>query len=143
MSKLFATLVFINIAFIWYNGLQDAEASSQASRVIVEVTEDVLTAIHVEVSQDELTQVIRSLAHVIQYLSLGIFSTLWMLSMKKSFGYLYLSGLVMISDEWLQTFAPGRAFEWSDIGLDMLGFSLGIMFIVMLTLGRKLLCVES
>ena len=143
MSKLFATLVFINIAFIWYNGLQDAEASSQASRVIVEVTEDVLTAIDVEVSQDELTQVIRSLAHVIQYLSLGIFSTLWMLSMKKSFGYLYLSGLVMISDEWLQTFAPGRAFEWSDIGLDMLGFSLGIMFIVMLTLGRKLLCVES
>lgn len=143
MSKLFATLVFINIAFIWYNGLQDAEASSQASGVIVEVTEDVLTAIDVEVSQDELTQVIRSLAHVIQYLSLGIFSTLWMLSMKKSFGYLYLSGLVMISDEWLQTFAPGRAFEWSDIGLDMLGFSLGIMFIVMLTLGRKLLCVES
>ena len=143
MSKLFATLVFINIAFIWYNGLQDAESSSQASGVIVEVTEDVLTAIDVEVSQDELTQVIRSLAHVIQYLSLGIFSTLWMLSMKKSFGYLYLSGLVMISDEWLQTFAPGRAFEWSDIGLDMLGFSLGIMFIVMLTLGRKLLCVES
>lgn len=137
MSKLFATLVFINIAFIWYNGLQDAESSSQASGVVVEVTEEVLDAVDVDVPEDELTEVIRSLAHVIQYLSLGVFSTLWMMSIRKSFWYLYFSGIVMILDEWFQTFAPGRAFEWSDIGLDMLGFSLGFMIIAMLTLGRK------
>lgn len=137
MSKLFATLVFINIAFIWYNGLQDAESSSQASGVVVEVTEEVLDAVDVDVPEDELTEVIRSLAHVIQYLSLGVFSTLWMMSIRKSFWYLYFSGIVMILDEWFQTFAPGRGFEWSDIGLDMLGFSLGFMIIAMLTLGRK------
>lgn len=137
MSKLFATLVFINIAFIWYNRLQDAESSSQASGVVVEVTEEVLDAVDVDVPEDELTEVIRSLAHVIQYLSLGVFSTLWMMSIRKSFGYLYFSGIVMILDEWFQTFAPGRGFEWSDIGLDMLGFSLGFMIIAMLTLGRK------
>lgn len=143
MSKLWMILVVLNIIFIYYNGLQDATASSQASNQVVEVTEDILETVNVEVERDVLTEFIRSLAHVVQYLTLGFLSTLMLLSMKQSLGYLYMSGVVMLSDEWLQTFVPGRAFEVTDLGLDVLGFSIGAFVILFVILGRKLICVES
>jgi VanZ family protein len=143
MSKLWLMLVVLNVGFIWSNALQDGETSSAASGFVVDITEEVLDTVNIEVSEDELTQVVRSLAHVTQYLTFGIFFTLFLISINKSFAYLYISGLVMLIDEWFQTLVPGRAFELSDLGLDTLGFTLGVSLILTLVLGRKLVCVES
>ena len=143
MSKLWLMLVVLNVGFIWSNALQDGETSSEASGVVVDITEEVLDTVNIEVSEDELTQVVRSLAHVTQYLTFGIFFTLFLISINKSFAYLYISGLVMLIDEWFQTLVPGRAFELSDLGLDTLGFTLGVSLILTMVLGRKLVCVES
>ena len=136
-------LVLLNVGFIWSNALQDGASSNEASGVVVDITEEVLHTVNIEVSEDALTQVVRSLAHVVQYLTLGAFFTLFLMSINKSLAYLYASGFVMIIDEWLQTLVPGRAFELSDLGLDILGFALGVSFILSIILGRKLLCVES
>lgn len=143
MSRVWGLLLILNLVFIYYNGLQDAESSTQASSAVVEVTRDVLDSVNIEVEEDELSSLVRSLAHVIQYLTLGVLSTLLLISLKRSFRFLFVSGIVMISDEFLQTFAPGRAFELSDIGLNMLGFSIGVTVIYVLYLGRKLICAES
>jgi len=143
MSKIWSLLLVLNLFFIYYNGLQDAESSSQASGRVVEVTQDVLERVNVEVEEDELSTLIRSLAHVIQYLTLGLWATLLLFSLKRSLGFLYIAGFVMISDEFLQTFAPGRAFELSDIGLNLLGFTIGVSVIYGLHMGRKLICVAS
>ena len=143
MSKLWTILLVLNLFFIYYNGLQDAESSSQASERVVEVTQEVLDRVNVDVEEDELSMLVRSLAHVIQYLSLGLWATLLLISMKRSLGFLYIVGFVILSDEFLQTFAPGRAFELSDIGLNLLGFSIGVTMIYGLYMGRKLVCAAS
>lgn len=143
MSRVWGVLLILNLLFIYYNGLQDAESSTQASSAVVEVTQEVLQSVNVQVDESELTSFVRSLAHVIQYLILGVLSTLLLISLKRSLGFLYVSGIVMISDEFLQTFAPGRAFELSDIGLNMLGFTIGVTGIYILYLGRKHICAES
>ena len=49
-----------------------------------------------------------------------------------------LSGLYALSDEIHQHFVPGRAFEWSDLALDLGGSVLGVVaFAYIFTLWRR------
>jgi VanZ family protein len=80
----------------------------------------------------EIKQVIYNLAHVPAY---GLLAFLWLKSFpetkpgKKHFTVtlLILVGIVLfaISDEIHQSFVPGRTSSYMDIGLDVIGISLG------------------
>ena len=77
-------------------------------------------------------QVISNLAHVPEY---GLLAFLWLKSFaetklgKNHFTVtsLILAGLLLfaISDEFHQSFVPGRTSSYADIGLDVIGVSLG------------------
>lgn len=143
MSKLWLALTLLNVGFIFWNSVQDGETSSETSNVVVEITEDVLDTMNIVYEEDVLSVYVRNLAHVIQYLTLAMVFGLYLLSMKQTFVFIYLGGIIMMFDEWIQSFTPGRAFEWSDIGLDILGYASGVTLILLGFLGRKILCVVS
>ena len=79
-----------------------------------------------------ITQVLYNLAHVPAY---GLLAFLWLKSFSETkFGKKYftvtllmLAGLFLfaISDEIHQSFVPGRTSSYMDIGLDVIGISLG------------------
>ncbi|MDL1976441.1 MAG: VanZ family protein [Deltaproteobacteria bacterium] len=79
-----------------------------------------------------IKQIIYNLAHVPAY---GLLAFLWLKSFpetkpgKKHFTVtlLMVAGLVLfaISDEIHQSFVPGRTSSYADIGLDVIGISLG------------------
>ena len=50
-------------------------------------------------------------------------------TMKKSFYGIPMAALTAVAglDEWLQTFARGRAAQWSDIWVDICGGGMGLL----------------
>ena len=134
-------LLSINILFIFYQAFQDGNASSETSSEIVEVVSEVLENNNISVEKNVLHYLIRDLAHVIQYFTLGFLMAF--IFLKKPI-MLYLGGIVMFIDESIQYFTPGRAFEFKDIGLDIMGYSLSIfmVFIIFKIIKGRLLCVE-
>ena len=48
-----------------------------------------------------------------------------------------LSLIYAISDEWHQSFIPGRTPRTTDVGYDMLGVGLALLFITCITLWKK------
>lgn len=138
INTVISILIAFNIIFILYQAQLDGNKSSQTSSQVVDVAIEVLEVVNVEVERDLLHSFLRELAHVFQYFTLGI---LFMFRFLHKKYVLYLGGLVMIIDETIQYYTPGRAFELKDLGLDTVGFSLGILFVsslLLITKGRKL-----
>lgn len=74
---------------------------------------------------------LRKLAHFLEFASLGALIT-WLLSMlRKNTRYypLILGTLACLVDETIQGFVPGRAPMLLDVGVDVLGVSLGIIVV--------------
>lgn len=134
INTVISILIAFNIIFILYQAQLDGNKSSQTSSQVVDVAIEVLEVVNVEVERDLLHSFLRELAHVIQYFTLGI---LFMIRFLHKKYVLYLGGLVMIIDETIQYFTPGRAFELKDLGLDTVGFSLGILVVSTLLLMIK------
>jgi len=103
------------------------------------VVQDVLEGVNVNVETDVLHALLRDLAHVIQYFTLGIWTAL--LFIRKPFMY-YLGFVVMLLDESIQYVTPGRAFELKDLGLDTMGYTLALIIVVMIyyIIKGRLLC---
>jgi VanZ family protein len=137
INTVISILIALNIIFILYQAQLDGSQSSDASSQVVDIAEDVLEVVNIEVERDILHTFIRELAHVFQYFTLGILFLIRFLHKKY---LLYLGGIVMVIDETIQYFTPGRAFELKDLGLDTIGFSLGILVVSTLLFmikGRK------
>ena len=84
-------------------------------------------------AQAPLRLIIRKAVHVGEYAFLG-FVALQCLSGRRRWvvwprilGVLTLIGLVGIVDEWLQQFVPGRVPRVADVGIDLLGGSVGVV----------------
>lgn len=72
--------------------------------------------------------VLRKLAHAVEFLILAIL-------VHRAFGFrhtiwltIVLSVLYAASDEWHQTFVPGRVGSLADVGIDALGVLAGALF---------------
>ena len=138
INRLIPILIALNIIFIFYQAQLDGELSSQTSSQDVDIAEEVLEVFNIEVERDILHTFLRELAHVFQYFTLGILFMIRFLNKKY---LLYFGGFIMVIDETIQYLTPGRAFELKDLGLDTVGFSLGILFVsslLFITKGRKL-----
>ena len=115
-----STLWLLSFSFIIYNAIQTGSDSSGFSLEITALFQKVLHIIHIEVEDSMLHSVIRMSGHIIQYMIFGYMS-LWMIVIYQLKWYnIFRTLYVMVLDETIQFFTPGRAAEILDIVLDML-----------------------
>ncbi len=142
-------LIFLNLATIFFFSHQDSKTSGRLSSNITnqiqvhtphyaEKTEAQQKVVHTQTQY-----LIRGLAHGLLFFCLGILTFLFLRTFPMKWFWYFLNlpvgFLIALSDEIHQIYVPGRTFGWDDISYDMLGFSLGMMMVLMLILISKLL----
>jgi VanZ family protein len=101
--------------------MQTGSDSSGFSLEITALFQKVLHIIHIEVEDSILHSVIRMSGHVMQYMIFGYIS-LWVITIYQLKWYnIFRTLYVMVLDETIQFFTPGRAAELFDILLDTVG----------------------
>lgn len=148
-------LMLSNLTFIWINSSKTAKDSTEVSESVTEsVAPHVIdgykemTKPQKEVKIKELNPKIRSVAHMLEYIPLGILLFFLMLSVfdicrkSKTKHILSLIALSIVlallfalTDETHQLYVDGRSFEIKDIGLDMLGMTIGYILSFITVLG--------
>ena len=141
---LLIALTILTIAFIFSNSLEDSSTSASTSETVGTVIEDTVNnvvsggTIHrgdegfIEIP----LKIIRDLAHVSEFVCLGFLLLLTHRAYGGRLSRVYLPTLVGVSvaltDEIIQIFVPGRAFELTDWMLDDLGVLIGMLIAVVL-----------
>ena len=117
-----------SFAFIIYNATQTGSQSSGFSLEVASILSNVLLRIGIRVDIDIFHALIRMGGHVFQYLIFG-YITLWVMLIYHLKWYnIFRTMYVMILDETIQLFTPGRAGELFDIMLDSIGVFLAVLF---------------
>lgn len=130
------------VGFILYNSIQTAvESAAQSSRV-VEVVQQVVANVAPDSpivtatgeDYDKLHAVVRNLAHFAEYGLLGVLSGWCYRSYTDKKLWLRVAGggvaLLAVIDECLQIFSDGRGAQFTDVLVDVLGGSMGLVFAV-------------
>ena len=128
-AKVFILLLWIlSLAFILFNATQTGSQSSGFSLEVARILFNVLSRIGIRVDIDIFHALIRMGGHVFQYFIFGLI-TLWMILIYHLKWYnIFRTMYVMILDETIQFFTPGRAAEIFDIFLDSMGIFLAFLF---------------
>ena len=137
---LLSTACAFAVGFILYNSIQTAVESAKQSSRAVEVVQKVVATVAPNSpivtatgdAYDRLHAAVRTLAHFTEYALLGALAgwcyrsytdkKVWLLA--PSVGV----ALLAVVDECLQLTAEGRGSQLSDVAVDILGGSLGIVF---------------
>lgn len=115
------SILIIDLA-IFYFSSQPGAASESQSRFVLDVF---------QIAESLTSQkIIRKLAHFSIYACMGICWTNFLYSINLSKRQCLIISILMCflfaaSDEWHQTFVPGRSGELFDVGLDTLGAMIG------------------
>lgn len=118
------------MAVIFFLSHQAAESSDQQSGVFVALLAPIAGGMDI----DLLTTIIRKSAHFSAYLILGIL-LFWALqpltkSAKRAGGMsVIIAALFALSDEFHQSFIPGRSAELRDVAIDTAGSISGIIIV--------------
>ena len=98
------------------------------------VYEEVLPAVHVPPTYENISHYVRKTAHFTEFFGLGVLTllTVWFFrpAGKKKLLYLLcplLCFLTAVSDEAIQLSSEGRGPQWSDVLLDLCGALAGIL----------------
>lgn len=158
-TLLLAIVVILNVAFIFYHSLQNAEKSGAASGAVSDIVAGVVVpdlpqrpATEQQSIMEKIREWTRTMAHAIEFASLGMFFLALILLLgyaeKISLPYKLLSALlfsafIALVDEIIQIFVEGRAFEVKDIGVDTLGATCGILFCLGIFTLRRILKKEK
>ena len=136
---LYAMLTFLIMCFIFIMSAQDGDESGNLSNsflgsLIGEYLEEILPPL----SNSGAAYDIRKYTHMFEYLCLGISSSLLMFELllyryhrmlrAPIFAYVFCF-FYACTDEWHQTFVPGRVGAFSDVLVDSIGFFVGILTI--------------
>lgn len=139
-------LVLASIAmtvFIFSNSLKDATVSSQQSSGVVDIVQQVASVIAPDSqianatgeAYDLLHSIVRSMAHLLEFCLLGgLFSwTCLAHTFRKAWQLCPLAGVATVAliDECLQLATAGRAFQFTDLSLDIFGGAMGIGFAIL------------
>ena len=130
---IFTVITVLVMVFIFVQSAMPDEQSAKESDLIVEIITDIMNKTHIEVTNLELiSYLVRKVAHFTEYtvfgLSLGLtanayFGTKWWISLSSwGFGVLYAA-----TDEYHQTFVPGRYGSVKDVIIDSMGLALGVV----------------
>jgi len=127
-------ILILWVGVIWANSFMPGSISSTQSGFVVGVFSFIFDRIGITVSDDVLSSLIRSIAHYVEFLFLGLLLALRF--SKLTFAYL-LGTAVLLIDEIIQIFVPGRAFEVKDLLIDSFGLLTGLLIIFLFTLKSR------
>jgi len=136
---IFAILIIVNCMIIFNFSSQNSEKSNETSSVIVDKVVDTIANanknIEKDAIKDNVTVVVRKLAHFSIYTLLGIWlmneANTFDISKKKKYVICVLFGcLYAISDEFHQSFVSGRSQEIRDIVIDTCGVLFGCVLVM-------------
>lgn len=147
-------LTILWLGFIFGNSLKDGKSSSEQSKQVHEIVNQVTTAVGIEKPVTE--KAVRKMAHFTEFSVLGVLLCLDAVVFglvpfrkKHRLDFLWMLGAVPLSflfanvDEYLQTFSEGRAWQFTDILLDTAGATqgtiafLGVFLLLRLAFTRK------
>lgn len=122
------TLIVLWVGVIFMNSLLPGEVSSRQSGFVVNVLNRFFGLFNYEPDVDELSSIIRMVAHFIEFAVLGFFIRIEM-NQKPYQSYLMLifGFSIALIDELIQLGVPGRAFQLTDLLIDWSGVVLGII----------------
>lgn len=131
---IFMILIIINCSIIFYFSHQIADDSSKQSSKVVQLICNIIPAL--KSIEGILTIIVRKTAHFSIYAMLGILTTNLMMTIENKKIYVkvvYSLGFCFfyaITDEFHQTFIPGRSGEIRDVLIDSLGALAGILLTI-------------
>lgn len=130
-KTLYAILTLLLMLIIFLFSSQPGPASSRLSQKVANA-----------VMKFGFTRDVRKCAHIFLYFCLGTTASLFfdqcmnctkgLKTLKTAFISIVFCFLYSCSDEWHQTFVAGRSGQLRDIGIDAVGFTLGIMCVLLL-----------
>ena len=128
----------------------NADQSIEESSRIVEIIEKTITVAYrgeppeyvVSFFRTSFSNILRDLAHFLEFLILGILTILYSnrfksTTLRRTLLVLLLCILISLIDETIQFFSPGRAFELYDLILDGLGSIIGGILVLLVWKIRK------
>lgn len=116
------------MAIIFYLSHQPGKESGELSSLIAAIFSVI------PLQEDQLHYLVRKGAHVFAYFLLAI---LLYSASRKWYVALVISVLYAMSDEFHQTFIPGRSGQISDVGIDSMGIILGIITFALIYKRKK------
>lgn len=137
-------MVVVTMATIFYFSHQPAKKSSKTSHTIAKKIVNTVsknkTVKEKKKLEKKVNDSLRTLAHFSLYFLLGLFlisAMIMSFGHKKSFVYLFVLTMILIlmyalSDEYHQSFIPGRSAQFIDIAVDFSGglLSNGIVYLI-------------
>lgn len=129
-KKVFYFIIWIFwLTLIFWFSNQDATKSSGLSNGLLKSLENLL---HLPLTSDFFSLLIRKTAHFSEYLILGVLTILLLIQYKIENKKIYLISSLFglfyaITDEFHQLFIPGRNGTPIDVGIDFLGCLTGII----------------
>lgn len=143
-------LTVLWLGFIFWNSMQNGEKSGEQSKEVHKVVNEVAQSVGVDEPISEAN--IRTGAHFAEFAILALLEC-WTLA---AFGLIrqgqplwrsVLCALAVIPDcalmacvdETIQRFSGDRAAEWKDVGMDTLGATLAVVFVMAVFLGVRLI----
>ena len=124
----FTTAVVSSILFIFSNSAEIAQISGQKSHVVTSYINKALSYLPYNIQLTEYQ--VRKLAHITEFCVLGFFLVLCLRAYTKRLiafcAWPLLIGLfIAVSDEFIQSFVPGRSSSVRDVFIDFIGVSFG------------------
>jgi len=144
----YGALTFLIMCCIFFMSAQDGEESGRLSEGFLgSFLGTLLERLLPELSDQGAAHDIRKYAHMFEYLCLGLSSFLFFfeacfrrrrralctLAAALLFCFLYAC-----SDEWHQSFVPGRAGRFTDVLIDSAGYCAGIFLLTLIKCSRPL-----
>ena len=133
-DRLFALLLCLNLIFIWGNSLMPGPVSSEVSRCVGELVEQIF---QLPVNESEGGHgLLRKLAHFSEFACLGLLLCRQLTAAgrkgKDRAALTLLGGLATACiDETIQIFTAGRASSLIDVWIDTCGTMVGMMILIL------------
>lgn len=141
---IFALMTLSVMTVIFLLSAQDARLSASLSDDFLSTgLGSIVVRFFPGITGDGANYDIRKLAHIFEFFCLGVTGTLLFNELCRMKRNAVISGLLLgfiyaCSDEWHQTFVPGRSGSFSDVCIDFFGVLLGTASVALL-----LLCTQK
>lgn len=129
------TILFLILTLIWMGIVFcfSAETAEVSKKTSLSVMEKIIEIFNINVvNKANFEAKLRSFAHLTLFMMGGAFScALFTVAVprRKYFNCIIFGIVYAFLDEMHQVFVPGRAFEYKDIFIDLIGFFIGVVII--------------
>ncbi len=137
LATLFALLVMLVTAFIFWNSAKVATESAEASGGIVNAIVGFFSFFGLEPNADTLSFFVRKTGHFLEYFGLSVFVSLFILSTFEKrrtlvFAPIYALLVAIIDEFFVQAITEGRSPEFRDVLIDLSGAAIAVVVILII-----------